>query len=71
MCWNAAWRMPVLDFVLVTQKMSGVPIFQKGSPFNWGIWESGVPIFTGSPKFYDTGIEIGSSDQRSFYVLTK
>ena len=53
MCWNAAWRMPVLDFVLVTQKMSGVPIFQKGSPFNW---EYGNPesLFLRGPQNFMT-----------------
>lgn len=52
-CWNAACGMPVLDFVLVTRKKSGVPIFPKGSSFLLGIWEYGDP---GSPKFFDTSI---------------
>ena len=36
----------------------GVPIFPKGSPFYQGKWGPGVPIFMGSPKFYDTGAEL-------------
>ena len=36
-------------------RMLGVPKFTEGSPKSWWKWGPGVPIFMGSPKFYDTG----------------
>ena len=38
-----------------TKMVKGSPFSQRGSPFNQGKWGPGVPIFMGSPKFYDTG----------------
>jgi len=43
MCWNTACRTPVLDFVLITLKLSGVPML----PGNMGTWS---PYFYGVPK---------------------
>ena len=51
----------------------GVPIFPKGSPFSREngdpgspfLWGPRVPIFMGSPKFYDTGSPTLHSDSQA------
>ena len=60
MCWNAACGMPVLGFVLVTRKQSGVPIFPKGSSFYREYGD------LGSPKFCDTSIKFYWSQYEFF-----
>ena len=38
-----------------TKTVWGSPFSQRGPHFYQGKWGPGVPIFMGSPKFYDTG----------------